>query len=115
MRDGSSVILLSVDWSDLKVEPRLSSAATIPSRFYTDLDVLDRENELVFGNTWQLVGHASQVDQTGRYFTATVANEPVLIARSAGIAPGRWRRARARVEPFAAVITAGATVWAARS
>ena len=70
-----------MDCSDLKVESRLSSAATIPSRFYTDGEVLDRENERVFGNSWQLVGHASQVAQTGRYFTATVANEPILIAR----------------------------------
>ena len=71
-----------MDCSDLKVEPRLSFAATIPSRFYTDPDVLSRESEKVFGNSWQLVGHASQVAETGRYFTATVANEPVLIARS---------------------------------
>ena len=70
-----------MDCSDLKIGPRLSSAATIPSRYYTDREVLDRENERVFGNTWQLVGHASQVAQAGRYFTATVANEPVLIAR----------------------------------
>ena len=33
----------------------LSRAATIPSRFYLDPEVLEREKERVFGRTWQLV------------------------------------------------------------
>src|ERR1700694_5014162 len=70
-----------MDCSDLKVEPRLSSAATIPSRFYTEPDVLVGESEKVFGNSRRLGGHPPQVAETGRYSTATVANEPVLIAR----------------------------------
>jgi choline monooxygenase len=91
-----------MDCSDLKVEPRLSSAATIPSRFYTEPEVLTRENDRVFGNSWQLVGHASQVAQTGRYFTASVADEPVLIARGEDRLRGLSNVCRHRAGPVAA-------------
>ena len=62
-------------------DPRLERASTLPSRYYTDPATLQDEYRNVFGRTWQLVGHASQVAEAGAYFATTVGNEPVLIAR----------------------------------
>jgi choline monooxygenase len=64
-----------------RFDSRLAFASTIPSRYYSDPSVLIDENEKVFGCTWQLVGHAEQVRESGQFFTARVADEPVLIVR----------------------------------
>jgi len=64
-------------------DERLASAATLPSRCYTDGRFLDIERERVFGRTWQLVGREDQVSSPGRFFTAEVAGEPVVVARGA--------------------------------
>jgi choline monooxygenase len=63
-------------------EPRLARAETLPSQYYTDAAVLDRELREVFGRTWQLIGRAEQVREAGQYFTAMVGVEPVLITRA---------------------------------
>src|SRR6185369_1281747 len=65
------------------VDPSLSSASTIPSRCYLEPGFLAAENERVFGRTWQLVGSEADVADPGRFFTTTVAGEPVLVARGA--------------------------------
>ncbi len=62
-------------------DERLARAATIPSRLYNDPAVLEREKGSVFGRTWQLVGREAQVAEPGRYFTAAVADEPILVVR----------------------------------
>ncbi|MFS0576355.1 aromatic ring-hydroxylating dioxygenase subunit alpha [Sporosarcina sp. 179-K 3D1 HS] len=48
---------------------------------YTDPKVLEKEMELIFSKSWQLVGHVSQVEKAGSFFTAEVANEPLIIIR----------------------------------
>ncbi|WP_172372641.1 aromatic ring-hydroxylating oxygenase subunit alpha [Sporosarcina jiandibaonis] len=48
---------------------------------YTDPKVLEKEMELVFSKSWQLVGHVSQVEKAGAFFTADVANEPIIVIR----------------------------------
>ncbi|HEV7922688.1 MAG TPA: SRPBCC family protein [Thermoanaerobaculia bacterium] len=63
------------------IDPRLAYASTIPSRYYIDPDVLADENRAIFGRTWQLVGHLDKVREPGQFFTATVAEEPLLIVR----------------------------------
>lgn len=66
-----------------KFDERLTHAATPPAAWYTDARVLAAEQRQVFARTWQLVGRAEQVEQAGQYFTATVAAEPVIVARGA--------------------------------
>jgi choline monooxygenase len=66
---------------DFSFEERLAAAETVPSRVYTDPQVLEIERIKIFGRTWQLVGRGDQVSSPGRYFTAEVAGEPLLIAR----------------------------------
>lgn len=60
----------------------LADASTIPGAWYTDQRVAELECEQVFGRTWQMVGRLDQVAGAGEYFTAEVAGEPILVARS---------------------------------
>src|SRR3954467_13745835 len=62
-------------------EPRLAYARTLPSAYYFDAAVFDAENRNIFAKSWQLAGRAEQVREGGEFFTATVANEPLLIVR----------------------------------
>ena len=64
-----------------KFDERIEYAKTLPSRWYTDPGVLEAETRRIFGRTWQLAGRAEQVARPGQFFTTTVADEPVLVAR----------------------------------
>jgi len=59
----------------------LSEAWTIPSPWYTDPRVADLELQNVFGRTWQAVGRSAQVEKPGQFLTASVAGEPIVVAR----------------------------------
>jgi choline monooxygenase len=61
--------------------PELSRAQTPSSSWYLDPEMLVREKEKIFGATWQLVGHADQVRERGDYFTSTVSDQPLIVAR----------------------------------
>lgn len=61
----------------------LSRATTLPSAYYHDPIILGQEKVKVFGRTWQLVGRLEQVAAAGDYFTATVADEPIVVVRGA--------------------------------
>ena len=67
--------------NEYRFEEKLARAATLPSRFYTEPQVLDEEKAKVFSRTWQLVGRTEQVKQPGQYFTASVADEPLVVVR----------------------------------
>ncbi len=66
---------------NLVFDERLASASTLPSWCYTDARLLEVEKEKVFSRTWQLVGREEQVASPGQFFTTTVADEPILVAR----------------------------------
>ncbi|HVF90342.1 MAG TPA: SRPBCC family protein [Blastocatellia bacterium] len=68
---------------DFSFEGRLERASTLPSEWYTDPALLEREKEKVFSRTWQLVGRTEQVSAPGDYFTATIGDEPIIVARGA--------------------------------
>jgi choline monooxygenase len=76
----------------LDVSEQIECARTLPSRFYTDPSILDREMARIFRRTWQLVGtldHAcGEVNGAKRtitdpesFFTADVAGEPIVVVR----------------------------------
>jgi carnitine monooxygenase subunit len=48
---------------------------------YTDPKVLEKEYDLVFSKSWQLVGHVSQLEKVGSFFTTEVAKEPIIVTR----------------------------------
>ena len=66
---------------DFKFDGRLEFAETPPASWYFDSEILAGEKTKIFGRTWQLVGRSEQVIEPGEYFTATVADEPIIVAR----------------------------------
>ena len=72
--------MTSVEFS---FDERLERASTLPSSWYADPAVLSEEKQRVFSRTWQLVGRAAQVARAGDYFTAVIADEPVIVVRGA--------------------------------
>src|SRR5437667_9447090 len=66
---------------DFELDSRLPFASTPSARWYFDSDLYRFERRRVFPATWQLVGRADQVAQAGQYFTATIADEPIIVAR----------------------------------
>jgi choline monooxygenase len=84
------------------IDARLPFASTLPSRYYTDAEVLENEQRLLFGRTWQLAGHAGQVSAPGQYFTTTVGREPLLVVRGAdGVLRAMSNVCRHRAGPVA--------------
>lgn len=69
--------------TDFSFDERLGHSRTLPSRWYTDPEVLEREKANVFYRTWQLVARSDQLSSPGDYVTATVADESVVIVRGA--------------------------------
>jgi choline monooxygenase len=59
----------------------LAEASTIPASWYVDARVAELEAEAVFGETWQMVGRAEQVNEPGQYVRAQVAGEPLVLVR----------------------------------
>ena len=60
----------------------LSRAATLPSRYYIDPDVLEAEKERIFGRTWQLVARTDELQRIGDFVPVTVLDEPVVITHA---------------------------------
>jgi carnitine monooxygenase subunit len=53
---------------------------TLPYGWYTDPEILRREQERIFRPAWQYVGHTGQLAQPG-YFAAQVGRTPVVVTR----------------------------------
>ena len=51
---------------------------TLPYGWYTDPEILRREQERIFRTAWQYVGHTGQLAQPG-YFAAQVGRTPVVV------------------------------------
>ena len=76
----------------LDVHEQIECAQTLASRFYIDPAILAVEKEKIFRRTWQLVGTLGQscgemngrsrtIADTETFFTAEVADEPIVIVR----------------------------------
>jgi phenylpropionate dioxygenase-like ring-hydroxylating dioxygenase large terminal subunit len=50
---------------------------------YTDEELFSIEREQFFGNTWNFVGHASQMPQAGDFLSLDLAGRPLLLVRQA--------------------------------
>ncbi|MEO7402085.1 MAG: Rieske 2Fe-2S domain-containing protein [Burkholderiales bacterium] len=48
---------------------------------YSDPALFEREMDQLFGRTWLLLGHASQVKAPGDFFTTRMGREPVIVVR----------------------------------
>jgi choline monooxygenase len=65
----------------LLIDDEISRAWTLPANFYFDPQIYSSEKELIFGRTWQVVGHCDQVKNAGDYFTTELIGEPLLVVR----------------------------------
>jgi phenylpropionate dioxygenase-like ring-hydroxylating dioxygenase large terminal subunit len=55
--------------------------AALDPRLYVEPAALEREQEAIFARSWQLAGHAADVAAPGRFTTARVGRESVLVVR----------------------------------
>ena len=55
---------------------------TLPSRYYLDPDIYEKEKLKILYCTWQYAGHASQVANIGDYLTLKIGNENLIIIRT---------------------------------
>ncbi len=57
----------------------LARAYTLPSSFYLDAAMFEREREQIFGRTWQLVARLDDLARPGDFVPATILDEPIVI------------------------------------
>ena len=57
-------------------------AKSLPWSWYSDPDVLRREQERIFRHAWQYVGHSGRVSEVGDRFSAWAGEIPVLVVRA---------------------------------
>ena len=81
---------------DLRIEPDLSLASTLPARLYLDPAVLDFERERIFYRSWQWVGHTSRLTQDGDYATTAVLEQPLVLLRDGAELRGFYNVCRHR-------------------
>jgi choline monooxygenase len=89
------------EWTDkFEINADIARAWTLPAQLYTDPAIFFAEKEKIFARTWQVVGHASQVQSPGDYFTTELAGEPLLFVRGAdGRLRGFYNVCRHRAGP----------------
>ncbi len=61
--------------------PAAPPYGALPRRLYTDPELLEHEQRLIFERTWQLAGHVSSLPKPGSYLTAGAGSQPVLVVR----------------------------------
>ena len=55
---------------------------TLPYAWYSDPEILRREEDAIFRRAWQYVGHVGQLAEPGSYATARAGHVPVLLTRA---------------------------------
>jgi choline monooxygenase len=55
---------------------------TLPYGWYSDPEILRREQERIFRSAWQYVGHAGELPEPGTFTTARAGRTPVVITRA---------------------------------
>jgi phenylpropionate dioxygenase-like ring-hydroxylating dioxygenase large terminal subunit len=71
----------AVDQAAWQSQP-LNKAVTLPAEVYFSPDIYRLEQQNIFGKQWCYVGHLSQLDGIGAYFTVELAEQPLVILRN---------------------------------
>ena len=66
--------------TDLAAQP-LDRAHALPARFYVGENSHARDARAVFARSWQLLAHASQLQQPGDHVVGEIAGVPLLVVR----------------------------------
>lgn len=96
----------SVDYKNYlytwKLQNLKSEATTFPSEMYTDEAIYQLEQKQIFAKHWCYVGHLSQLQGSGSYFTVEIAEQPlVIIQDKAGELRGFYNICPHRAGPVA--------------
>jgi len=88
MRDLATLIELpavrAILASDLEASALgVERSCTLPPGCYTDPDFYAFELEAVFAREWLCLGRVEQVPSVGDWFSVTIADEPMIVVRSA--------------------------------
>ena len=59
-----------------------SEATTFPAEMYTSVEIYQLEQKQIFGKNWYYVGHLSQLEDPGSYFTVDIAEQPLVILQN---------------------------------
>jgi len=62
-------------------EERPDFGRALHPRLYTDPELVEAEQRLIFERTWQLIGHVADLPATGSYITGRAGDQPVLVVR----------------------------------
>ena len=88
------------DNDSLEVASDIAGAWTLPASLYIAPSVLEDEKNKIFARTWQVAGHASQVERSGDFFTTELIGEPLVFVRGQdGILRGFYNVCRHRAGP----------------
>jgi choline monooxygenase len=67
------------DDAPFAADPRQSF--TLPARFYHDASIYEREKDAIFYRSWHYAGHVSQIAEPRSYFTTSIHQQSVFVAR----------------------------------
>ncbi len=59
----------------------VATAQTLPAELYTSEEFLAFEKEALYSHEWLCVGRAAQIPEPGDWFTVTLIDEPLIVAR----------------------------------
>ena len=63
--------------------PNIEPARWVDNRLYTDPRVYELETQRIFMKTWLFAGHESEARDSGDYFTTSLLDQPLIVARGA--------------------------------
>ena len=58
-----------------------AGARSLPQEYFVSHKIFANEETKIFSKAWVLVGHQSQIPDTGDFFLATIANESLIVIR----------------------------------
>jgi phenylpropionate dioxygenase-like ring-hydroxylating dioxygenase large terminal subunit len=61
--------------------PSRTAQETLPWSWYSEPELLRREQERIFRRAWQYAGPAEHVSSPGDFFTCRVSDVPVIVVR----------------------------------
>jgi choline monooxygenase len=89
----------------------LERASTIPSSWCVSPAFHDFDRERIFAQTWQYVGHVSQLPNAGDHIVSSIADNPILVLRDReGVLRAFYNVCRHRAGPLATQNGCGAKV-----
>ncbi len=67
---------------DMPFNSKPEKSFTMPARFYTDEDIYNLEKEGIFFNSWNYVGHISQLKEKGDYITFKIHDQNIFVIKT---------------------------------